>query len=236
MADLLTSMSFIGGDPEILPYSFIQDQDPNRSNFASGQIKTNTNFGKKILEIAKNNEYKNYLEVGTWCGLGTTKCLLDGIILRNDNSKLLSIESNEKFFRITKQYWDRFFFVHKIDKNKFSPFYGSLVKYDDLDDNYVTDSGMSKETYDYNQDIKDAPFIEIEEDVDVVCLDGGHFSSSIEWDMFKDKSKVFILDDTKTSKTRTILDEIKTNNDTWSIVYESDDRNGEMIIIREVML
>ena len=42
MADLLTSMSFIDGDPEILPYSFIQDQDPNRSNFASGQIKTNT--------------------------------------------------------------------------------------------------------------------------------------------------------------------------------------------------
>jgi len=110
---------------------------------------------------------------------------------------------------------------------------GSLVSYDELDSNYITDSGDTKETYDYNQDIKSGETVNIEEDIDVLCLDGGHFSSSLEWDMFKDEIKVCILDDTKTSKTRIILNEIKTNSNIWSIVYQSNERNGEMIIVRK---
>tara|TARA_B000000532_G_C18712703_1_gene338966 strand:- start:58 stop:213 length:156 start_codon:yes stop_codon:yes gene_type:complete len=46
--------------------------------------------------------------------------------------------------------------------------------------------------------------------------------------MYKNSIKVIILDDTKTSKTRKILDEIKYSNK-WNIIYESDNRNGELI-------
>lgn len=61
-----------------------------------------------------------------------------------------------------------------------------------------------------------------------IFLDGGHFSTIQEWNMYKDSIKVIILDDTKTSKTIKILDEIKSSNK-WNIVYESDNRNGELI-------
>lgn len=68
----------------------------------------------------------------------------------------------------------------------------------------------------------------VEDSVDVLCLDGGHFSTSIEWDMFKDEISVIILDDTKTSKTRNIVSEIQQSNK-WLITYKSDFRNGELI-------
>jgi len=232
MNDFLTSLSYIDGDPEILPYSVITDQDPGRPNYACGQIKINSTFGQNIFDISKDKRYKNYLEIGTWCGLGTTKCILDGLILRNNNqrdgSKLVSIESNEKFYRITNQYWTKFFTVHKLDSSMFSLRFGSLVSYDELDSKYITDSGHTKETYDYNQDIKSGPIVNVDETVDVLCLDGGHFSTSIEWDMYKDQISVIILDDIKTSKTRNIVAEIQ-NSNIWSISYISDFRNGELI-------
>ena len=221
-------MSYIDGDPQILPYSVISNVDPGRQNFACGQIKMNTDFGKQLNNLASDSRYKIFLEVGTWCGLGSTKCLLDGIILRDD-AKLISVESNLKFYEITRKYWDKFFEVHGIDTAKFDLKHGTLVAYDQLDKDYVTDSGHTKETYDYNQDIKHAPRIIVEDKVDVLCLDGGHFSTSLEWDLFKETAKIVAIDDTSTSKTNMILKEIKESGN-WNIIYESSQRNGEMIV------
>lgn len=228
MSDLQESMSYIDGDPQILPYSAISNADPGRPNFACGQIKMNTDFGKELNNLASDSRYKTFLEVGTWCGLGSTKCLLDGIILRDD-AKLISVESNLKFYEITKRYWDKFFVVHDLDTDKFDLRHGTLVSYNQLDKDYVTDSGHTKETYDYNQDIKYAPKIIIEGQVDVLCLDGGHFSTSLEWDLFKDTAKVVAIDDTSTSKTNMILEEIQKSGK-WKVIYESNQRNGEIIV------
>jgi hypothetical protein len=229
MSDLLKSMSYVDGDPQILPYSAISNADFGRPSVACGQIKMDTDFGRALNLIASNDRYKTFLEVGTWCGLGSTKCLLDGIILRDDGAKLISLESNYKFYDITKKYWKKFFEVHGIEKDKFDIQYGSLVSYEELDENYVTDSGQTKSTYDYNQDIKNAPKITIEDRVDVLCLDGGHFSTSLEWDLFKETVKVVAIDDTSTSKTNMILQEIQ-QSEKWRVVYNSGKRNGEMIV------
>ena len=109
MSDLLKSMSYVDGDPQILPYSAISNADFGRPSVACGQIKMDTDFGRALNLIASNDRYKTFLEVGTWCGLGSTKCLLDGIILRDDGAKLISLESNYKFYDITKKYWKKFF-------------------------------------------------------------------------------------------------------------------------------
>lgn len=224
---IIKSMQYINGDPAILPYSRTTRTEKN-PGIAMGQIKINTPFGNEINKLAKNTNYNTYLDIGSWCGLGTTKCLLDGIILRDDTSVLYSLESNRGFYNITNNYWSKYFEIYKINTDKFILKYGSLVSFEQLDSNYITDSGHTKNTYDYNLDIKSAPIIKIDTPIDVLCLDGGHFSTILEWNMYKNSIKVIILDDTKTSKTRKILDEIKYSNK-WNIIYESDNRNGELI-------
>ena len=226
--EIIKSMNYINGDPEILPFSFINNQLPCRPNYAMGQIKLNTNFGKEINKIAKNKKYNKYLEIGPCCGLGTTKCLLDGIILRDDNSYLISYESNLQFYTITKKYWEKYFEIYNINKNKFKLYNGSLISYDELDDNYVTSSGKTKEEYDYNIDIKNGKIDNCNENIDVLCLDGGHFSTNCEWNKFKNNIKIIILDDIYSSKTKNIYDEIK-NDSNWNILYKSNDRGGELI-------
>jgi len=226
---LKKSMSYIDGDPEIVSESSISECPIlGTPNFACGQIKMDTDFGKKLNNLASDSRYKTFLEIGSWCGLGSTKCLLDGIILRDD-AKLISLESNLKFYEITKRYWSKFFAVHGIDKTKLDLRYGTLVSYDELDEHYITDSGQTKETYGYNFDIQYAPKIILEEDIDVLCLDGGHFSTLLEWELFKERTKIVAIDDTSTSKTNMILKEIK-ESERWDIIYESDQRNGEIIV------
>jgi hypothetical protein len=231
MVNLLQSIQSIEGDPLILPYSKIKIDDSywvkKHPGIASGQIKKNTVFGKKIYDLSKDTQYKTYLDIGTWCGLGTTKCLLDGIIQRKD-AKLYAIESNYYFYKTTHNYWTKYFDYYNISKNKFKLYYGSLILFDDLDDNYITDNNDTKYTYDYNKDIKLAPTIKINDRIDVLCLDGGHFSTIHEWNMFKDNIKVIILDDTNTSKSRNIFNEI-IKSPSWKVIYNSLEGTGELI-------
>jgi|6_EtaG_2_1085325.scaffolds.fasta_scaffold102905_2 hypothetical protein len=197
-----------------------------------GEVTHNTPLGKYIFDLAQQTHYKNFLEVGTLYGRGTTKCFLDAIMPRSDNARLTSIESNPTFFQITKEYWDKYFHYKKINPAKFNLIFGTMVTYEKLDDNYTTDSGHTKETYDYNADIKSAPLIKIEEEIDVLCLDGGHFSTIHEWNMFKNKIKAIVLDDTKTSKTKNILTEIHSDK-TWDVILDSDFRNGQLVAIKQ---
>jgi hypothetical protein len=219
--DLWDSMDYVDGVPEIL------ELVGNRP----GHVQRKTPFGEAIFDLASNNDLKTFVEIGPMEGLGTTKCLLDGLMLRSDRSKLISVETNAGFAHLTKQYWAHYFEKYDIDSSKLSVLHGGLVRYADICTTKVTDSGHTIETYPYHQDLLTAPHITLDIPVDVLCLDGGHFTTEMEWNMFKDKIKAIILDDTETSKTREILAEIEFSDD-WDIIYETGLRNGELIAIR----
>ena len=206
----------------------LEERIREKKGLSTGDVLRGTQFGDFIFSIACDKEYKNYLEIGPCCGRGTTKCFLDGIIPRKDEASLQSIESNVTFYNITQNYWIRYFEYKTIDPKKLNLILGTLIPYEELDDNYITDGGETKTNYDYNIDIKSAPLIKIEKTVDVLCLDGGHFSTLPEWELFKDQIKVIILDDTNTSKSRKIADEINSNN-MWNVIYAGSGRNGELI-------
>ena len=54
-------------------------------------------------------------------------------------------------------------------------------------------------------------------------LDGGHFSTQLEWELFKDEIKIGIIDDVSTSKTRMIYKEIL--DDSQWVVEKMPDRD-----------
>ena len=63
---------------------------------------------------------------------------------------------------------------------------------------------------------------------DVLLLDGGEFTTYYEFQILKNKCKIIMLDDTNTNKCKLIVNEIKQNNQ-WSILKESNERNGYLI-------
>ena len=87
-----------------------------------GQITENT----ERCEIIKNviNTYKPniILEIGTWKGLGSTKCIIDSI---GDGVSFLSLETNKSFYDIAVENLKGY-------QDKVKLIYGRIVEKDEI--------------------------------------------------------------------------------------------------------
>ena len=72
----------------------------------TGQI-CNDSFSVEITNYASNLNYKTFLEIGTWNGLGSTKAFSNGFINRKDDYIFYSLECNkDKCMDAIKLYTD----------------------------------------------------------------------------------------------------------------------------------
>ena len=67
----------------------------NANNSLTGQI-SNGRFSEIIKKFAKNEDYKTFLEVGSWNGMGSTKQFTDELVLRLDDYVFYSLEWNSR--------------------------------------------------------------------------------------------------------------------------------------------
>ena len=65
------------------------------SNNNVGQISFNSKIGEFIYNYALNEKYINFLEIGTWNGLGSTKCFIDAFLQRKTAYNFYSLECNK---------------------------------------------------------------------------------------------------------------------------------------------
>lgn len=204
----------------------------------NGQINIETNLGKIISYLASSECYKNYLEIGTWKGGGSTKCFADEILKRND-VKFISLESNKNMFDEALKLWN-----HKISDN-FMILHGRIVEPEDLctEEEIIKEKDFSVQWIDWlKQDLNSLKTCKNIVDIlpsvlDVVLLDGGEFSSYSEFKILSEKTNIFILDDTnvlKNRKTRKILLEDQEN---WKCLFDvKNERNGYSVFCRKNIL
>lgn len=75
-----------------------------------GQILPESTFGKALTKLAEQCDV--IVEIGTWNGLGSTKCLANGLI--RNSQKLFSVESDETMFNKARNLYsdDRIIFLN----------------------------------------------------------------------------------------------------------------------------
>lgn len=189
----------------------------------NGQILENTSFAIEIEKLIANYKPNTIVEIGTWKGLGSTKRIIDAILSNNLKCNFMSIESNKEFYDIAvenlKNYQD---IVNLV--------YGHIVDESDVL-NYANKLNLEEIHKSWLQeDIKNlilSPKIDmiISENIDFLILDGGEFSTYAEWNVLKNKTRFFALDDTRTFKCSEIREEIKQSS-SYRVIVDSDDRNG----------
>ena len=202
----------------------------------TGQVNRGTYFGDQVYKLSLNKRFKNYVEVGTWNGQGSTKCFMDGLLYRPDNSCLYSLEANIEFYKEAQSYWNPILMTSRAASPKLHLLYGRLIEVEDL---------VTIEEVQAHQIFKQHPWLEwrarnikeynecenvvdkLPSEIDVLFLDGGQFSTRSEFGALKDRTKIVLLDDTTTFKTEKIRDEILSNPETWSIIFDNKlDRHG----------
>jgi hypothetical protein len=206
----------------------------------SGQINRGSFFGDKVYEMSLIKEFKNFVEVGTWNGEGSTKCFMDGISARNDGASLYSIEANIEFYKHACNFWQSFLNTQDKNSPKLNLIYGRVIS--EISDLISVEEIVSHSRF------KDSPWLDwrernsqeysacenivhlLPDEIDVLLLDGGQFSTQAEWERLRDRTKVIMLDDTTTFKTEKIRNEIISDKNKWKVVIDyTNDRNGIFI-------
>lgn len=199
---------------------------------AQGQINRGSLLGDILYEYAKKPEINTIVEFGTYNGLGSTKCLIEGI---RDSGKtgciFYSIEAYESMYRVAKE-------NNPVEIPGFEIIYGRIVEIEELnwfDKDKLNDDQkkwLRDDLINYNM----CPYVmdRIPSKIDLLLLDGGEFSSYVEFHKLIDRSKYIILDDTfarETIKFNLIRKSILETGQRYRVIEDRPhDRNGFMIV------
>ena len=202
------------------------------SNKNVGQISREHDIGKFIYNYAANNNLVNFLEIGTWNGLGSTKCFIEGLKNRNTKFNFYSLECNTDKYNFAKKLYENIENVHILNEVILNEMPNDMYE--------IFPILLTNETFKYWNDVdfenmKNKNLFLNRDDIpdfyDVILLDGGEFTTYYEYNKLKDKCKLLLLDDTNIHKCKKIVEEIKSSNN-WKILLESDERNGVLVCER----
>jgi hypothetical protein len=192
-----------------------------------GQMLENTERGMVLINVLKEIKPKTIVEIGTWKGLGSTKCIIDSI---DETSNFISIESNYDFYQTAKNNLSK-----HIDKVNL--LYGTIVT-DKQINKFVSDKFLSEDQNQWlMEDLKNISMCEniiekIPLEIDFLLLDGGEFSTYSEWEILKGRTKMVALDDIRELKTKQIYEEL-INDNNYELVIETSDGNGFCVFIKK---
>lgn len=208
-----------------------------------GQINIGTNLGDHIYKLAQRKDVNTIVEIGTWNGLGSTLCVLEAI--KNTNKVFMTIEAYQNMQLLAEGNLKEY--KAKMGE-RFKILHGTIIKQEDM--NWID---LDKIREEVNRGvapseihpehlklwlacdldaIASSPYLyeHIPTQIDMLILDGGEYSTYPEWLKLKDRTKIFVLDDTKYLKCKRIREEMINSGKYRVIVDNQNDRNGYTIL------
>ncbi|MFA5085180.1 MAG: hypothetical protein WC482_02315 [Candidatus Omnitrophota bacterium] len=201
----------------------------------AGQIERGSFLGEDLYLLSRYKGFNTFLEIGTWNGRGSTKCFMDGLVARNDKSRLISIEADRSFFDSAGEFWKDN--IPEKYREKLTLLWGRIVESEELfnerdikEHNRNNPLRVERGWLNADREIyKHCPNVisKIPAGIDVLLLDGGEFSTYAEWRRLKETGpKIIILDDIRSLKARKI-DKLMLEDERWSLIAgDPNDRNG----------
>jgi hypothetical protein len=192
-----------------------------------GQINLGTIEGNCIYELTKRNDVNTIVEIGTWNGLGSTICVLQGIIDSERFKNFVSVELYPNMYGESK-----FHLRDYLDYVKLLN--GRIIEYEDV---FWFDHSIIDKTTDahanlyYESDLEllknsENVLEHIPSEIDLLILDGGEYTTYPEWLTLKDRTKIVVLDDTRVLKCSKIREEIINSGNYKTLIDELHHRNG----------
>jgi hypothetical protein len=192
-----------------------------------GQINLGTLCGNLIYDLTKREDVKDILEIGTWNGQGSTMCVIQSLIDCKSKKNFYSLELYPEMYEIAKSFLDPYSEYVKILN-------GRII---DFEESFWFDHS----TIDFNSDEhaklyfeKDLNYLktsknvidELPEKIDLLILDGGEYTTYPEWIKLKDRSRIFVLDDSNILKNKKVREEIIKSNNFITLYDNLNERNG----------
>ena len=191
-----------------------------------------------MFDFAKSLHCRIAVDIGTFSGMGSLRAIINAFLHKDRSDCLIhSFETNreraeEALRRYKRSPYDMTFLkihIGKISKDGFLPMNQAL-----LHPNYQGIRGLlgfypeEKAVYDAAEYVGNV----LPDSIDLVCMDGGEFSSPGDWDTIKIKNpKLIVLDDIFVFKNYFIHEELMNKKD-YTCIFYAPIRNGISIFLR----
>jgi len=202
------------------------DKNDFMSNI-NGQISPHNKVGQTLIQYVQSNTLRNIVDIGTWNGMGSTRCFLLGL-QNNSETEFYTLETNKDKHLIAQTN------LSKLITSKTKFLWGSILKSSDITNIFTIFPELlfNKEFKRWHnldiQNINCSPYIlsELPSEIDFILFDGGEFTTYYEFQLLFPRCKKFIaLDDTNVSKCKKIR-EILRNHSEWKEIETIKERNG----------
>lgn len=200
----------------------------------TGQINLNTKLGNIIYNLVYFNKFKNIVDVGTWNGLGTTYCVLKALEDKNEltATNLYTVELYPEMVEIAKKNLSKY-----LHLNNFKMLNGSMIDFNEVywfDHSSIDFNNDMHAKLWYEKDIQNLKnskniFNELPNNIDLLILDGGEYSTYPEWKKLESRVKYFVLDDSNILKCNKIRQEVLQNKNIEILHDVQNDRNGYVV-------
>lgn len=207
----------------VLKLKFITLKQRLRPN---GQMSIKDEVGRILYAICGLSENRTIVEIGTWNGLGSSAIIARAVTSGKQNAHVYGLEIFEKRVKQSEINLRKYKF--------FSVIHGRIVDVEDLDSTQLREEEIEWFASDL-QNMSTAKNVLglLPQQIDVLLLDGGEFSSYSEYVFLKDRGvKWLILDDVNVRKNRRVLAEAVSSGE-FQLIWKSDERNGAAVLIRK---
>lgn len=190
-----------------------------------GQINLNSQAGLTIYNTCRLKDVQTIVEIGTWNGHGSTKCVYQAI--KNTKKKLFSFETD--YLKYLEAYS---FYEDKPEINIYNGFISDkFVDLDALDSRFFTDYSVEIKKQWFQQDLLNIKrttclLHKIPEKIDFLILDGGEFNSFYEYELLRDRSKYIFCDDTNPPCIKNYAVRLDLMNNQKILIDNSNERHG----------
>jgi hypothetical protein len=199
-----------------------------------GQITVDTDIWSSIYEVVQNPNIKNIVEIGTWNGMGSTLCVIDGIKNFPNDKYFWSIELYPNMYKSAVKNLNDFLTpnIKLLNGRIIEP--EEVYWFDHSTINLKSDSHAIKW---YNKDMKflknsENVLSELPESIDLLILDGGEYTTYPEYHKLKDRTNTIVLDDVNILKCKKIREELLSDSNFKLLNENLEERNGFSIFQR----
>lgn len=180
-------------------------------------------MGELIFNLVSQPDINTIIEIGTWNGQGSTKCVIDGLAKKN-NFRFISIESSPKMYREALEN------VGSIPGVEL--WLGRIIEPESIPElflNEIQKTWLVEDLANY----KKVPNVleELPQKADLIIFDGGEFTSELEFSLISKRAKYIILDDTNIAagsiKFATVRKKLLEGQTEFIVTQDNlNDRNG----------
>lgn len=190
-----------------------------------GQISPSTTAGKLLIDLVSSTPLQTIVDIGTWNGLGSTRCFLLGL---QESTRLISLETNREKNELAKHN------LASLMKPNADICWGSILKVSDLVGlaTVFPDFKDSAELQRWHSidvaNLEDAPYVldKLPATLEFVLFDGGEFTTYYEFQvLFPRCTRYIALDDVHVSKCKRIRTLLQESVD-WKEVAYIPERHG----------